>query len=373
MLKARLIGALSLALLATALLSACGGSDSSEEETSAGGSSTVASAPQRSEPVEVDVGLPQPVTVGPEVKIALFSANGTDWLTALNGSTEEAAQQAGYEITTFDSGLDPTTQLDQMENALQSGEFDVWMVQPFDSQLLCDIASKQAPANDILVISISNPVCDRTLKPAGDELWQPGTLAVVNGENSVTYKAAWLSDIFKRLGEDGGEQKVIMLTGPKEIGNTQTFQGGLEQVTEAGEAENIDIVAEVRSDFTTPTSLTMMEDALQANSDVDAVISVYSDMTRGAIAALASAGMDDVRVFDMGASQYSVDQIKAGKMEMTVPYAPSESGTASVELLTDVLGGGEPKRFVDVFEPDFSVTDPEVIDSSNADAYQPTY
>lgn len=372
MLKARVSGVVLIALLAAALLSACG-SDSSDQTSDGSSSTTASAAPELTKPVKVDVGLPAPVTVDPEIKIALFSANGTDWLTALNDSTEEAAKQAGYEITTFDSGLDPTTQLDQMENALQSGEYNVWMVQPFDSQLLCDIASKQAPAKNILVISVSNPVCDRTLKPAGDELWQPGTLAVVNGENTVTYKAAWLSDIFSRLSEDGGEQKVIMLTGPKEIGNTQTFEGGLQQVTDAGEADQIDVVAEVRSDFTTPTSLTMMEDALQANSDVNAVISVYSDMTRGAIAALQAAGMDDVRVFDMGASQYSVDQIRAGKMEMTVPYAPAESGTASVELLTDVLGGGQPKRFVDVFEPDFSVTEPEIIDSSNADAYEPTY
>ncbi|MBN8867388.1 MAG: sugar ABC transporter substrate-binding protein [Solirubrobacterales bacterium] len=367
--KLRILGLLCLVFALGSLVVACGDSDSSDGDKS--GDTTT--AVKLKNPVDIDVGLDKPVTVGPEVKIALFSASGTDWLTALNSSTEDAAKAAGYEITTFDSALDPTKQLNQMENALQSGEYNVWMVQPFDSQLLCDITSKQAPAKNIAVISISNPVCDRALKPAGDDLWQPGTMAVVNGENSVTYKAAWLKEIFNRLTADGGDKKVIMLTGPKEIGNTQTFEGGLQQVTDEGDADGIDVVASVRSDFTTPTSLTMMEDALQANPDVDAVISVYSDMTRGAIAALTSAGMDDVKVYDMGASKYSVDQIKAGKMEMTVPYAPAESGTASVELLTDVLGGDQPKRFVDVFEPDNSVRDPLFIDSENADSYQPTY
>lgn len=372
--KQKLIFLLSLVFVSGALVTACG-SDSSDDSGDSGSDSTGATttAPALTKPVKIDVGTDKPVTIGPDIKIALFSANGTDWLTALNSATEEAAKAAGYEITTFDSALDPTKQLDQMENALQSGEFNVWMVQPFDSQLICDIASKQAPAKNIAVVSMSNPVCDRTLNPAGDELWQPGTMAVVNGENSVTYKAAWLTEIFKRLSPNGEEKKVIMLTGPKEIGNTQTFEGGLKQVTDAGDAEGIDVVADVRSDFTTPTSLTMMEDALGANPDVDAVISVYSDMTRGAIAALQSAGMDDVQVYDMGASKYSVDQIRAGKMVMTVPYGPAQTGTDSVELLTGVLGGDEPTRFVDVFEPDFSVNEPEVIDSENAGSYEPTY
>jgi ribose transport system substrate-binding protein len=360
MLKSRFCACVGgLALLAVAV-TGCGSSASS------GGSF---SAPKT---VSVDVGLDKPITIeeGEKPNVAVFTASGNQWDAAWDTSLRETAKSLGVSVTVFDSKHNAQMQADQVNSAITSGNYNAFIITAWDANLMCKPV-REAAAKEILVVLSPNTICGRETNPWGPSYVEPGTLAVVDAEQSVTYKRGWVEAVNERL--QAGD-RVVLAAGPE----TDPLYKALKSVidTTIGQRSDITLLPTVFTDYTSPTTLTKMQDFLAAHQDTTAVMSVYSEVTRGTLQAIKQLGLTDkIRLYDVGAGQYSIDQIKAGNLEMTVPLDPIGGPKASLQAIVDTFSGKTVDKFIDTFPGSTggSVDKPHVIDSSNVGTYNVQY
>jgi ribose transport system substrate-binding protein len=361
--------ALTIASLATIGLLATGCSSGETPSESDGPASGAFAA---AEDVSIDVGLDAPIEIpaGQELKVAGFSASGNSWQNAFQKSMKDTVEAAGASFTQFDAKFDPQTQLDQLTTALTTGDFNAWILTSFDGDLVCDTVA-EAAAKGILVVTVPAPICDRDFNEWGEEYWQPGTLAAVDGTNSVTYVHSWMEAVDERT--EAGE-KVLFVGGPQTNPATVSSQAAWDDVF--GARDDLDLLPLSYTDFTAPTSLTIVQDVLAANPDVTTILSFYTDITRGTLEAIDSAGLTGkVKVYDLGAEQFSIDSIKDGALTFTVPYSPIESGAAAAQAIIDAYNGEDVTHFIDpLASHDLgSVEEPLVIDPETVDSFTPTY
>ena len=104
----------------------------------------------------------------------------------------------------------------------------------------------------------------------------------------------------------------------------------------------IDIVASQPGDFNPDKGLTVMENILQAESDIDAVYTHDDDMAQGVVQAIRNAGREDeMFLTGVGGSQDAMDQIKEGGLyRATFLYNPNMAGSAVNMARLLALGQG---------------------------------
>jgi ribose transport system substrate-binding protein len=350
-----------LALLSLGLV-ACGDDDDSGDSTG-GGDSAAKEWPGAS----IDVGTHKiEVEEGTGPKIAFFSSTGNTYEDALNASVEETAEELGADVTMFDAKLTPTTQFNQAQNALQSGEYNAWIVQTMDPNQMCKIMTEQAPEADIVVVGVSNPLCGREVEPWGEETsYSPGMWAQVNSVFTVTYDMSWVDAAVEF--DDPKGKTYALITGPPLFPSSIVADQAMEEHPE------VDLAATIRSNYTAADSFAKVQNLLQANPDLDGIYSVYSEMTRGAVQAIKAAGLEDqIKVFDLGGSEYSVEAIRNGEVSLTIPYGPVQEGEQAVESIVQAFEGKAPQRLWDAL-PKGTPEEPYVITEANADSFKPDY
>src|SRR3990172_305008 len=191
--------ALLVVMLAAALVlaAACGDDD---DESDAGPTTTQGdggSPTQSSGEVEIDIGGGKTVTLDASepLSIAYFVVGtSTSYLQANGDAAKAAAAEIGATIDVFDAEFAPEKQLNQVENALQSGKYNAFVFQPVSGPQACDLISKDAPDKGILVSINIAQLCDRGFNE-GEELWQPGTLNYVGSTTTLGYYQAWAEEI----------------------------------------------------------------------------------------------------------------------------------------------------------------------------------
>jgi ribose transport system substrate-binding protein len=321
--------------------------------------------------VKVDVGAGSAIEVPKgKPKVAFFAWNNNAYERTYVNRVREQAKRRGMELRFLNSGGDPRRQFAQIQNALSTKRFNAFLVLPADGKLECKLLSKQAPNAKIVVQVSVLPACNRDLNSADDTgMWEPGTLNMTGAENTVAYKVGWLKQLRKRL---GGVREIGVVAGPPLQGNWLSMNKALEDFPEIKSK----IVATARTNFTTPEALAETQTMLRAHPGLDLIISMYSDITRGVIKALESQGKrGKVKVVDLGASTYSVGQIKAGNLDFTVPYNPIGNADQAVASLARAFNGEDVARYVDDFRASRlgTVDEPLVIDRSNVDSFEPQY
>jgi hypothetical protein len=92
-----------------------------------------------------------------------------------------------------------------------------------------------------------------------------------------------------------------------------------------------------------------VQNYVQAHKDTTVLLSVYSpDLSRGVVQALESLNLvGKMKMTDMGGAQYSADQIKAGAIQLTMPYYPITIGKNLIQSIKDAQDGKDPVRVVD--------------------------
>ena len=356
----------SAGLLVSLALAACGSTSST---TGAPPGSTHATASTGSHPVSVGTRTIQ--VTSPKPDIALFIAGTSNqYLQTWAATASSYGHQLGLKLTVFNGNFDASTQYDQMQNALQSKQYNAWLVISLDGNLDCKIMSQSAPAAGIVVVAADTAICNRATLPFANQ-WQPGTVSFVSGENSIDYLRGWLNAAASKL---PGQHNIGFLTGPAPPVPTTV---ALDDVLKKFEPEHPDLhfVDVVPTDYTTANALALTQTMLQAHPDIDTILSIYSDDTRGAIQALSEARkLGKVTVVDVGASGYSVSEVKAGHVLFTIPYTPVNSAKGAIKSLLAAWSGHAGPRTVDVFPPNNgSVEHPLIIDKGNAAAYKTQY
>lgn len=358
--KLALVAVSSVAVLA---ISACG----SDGNTAGGGEPS-------GESVSVDVGLDKPIVVKTKKpRIAWFGAVANLYVQAQQKGMQDRAKELGLEFTTFDSKFDPLVQMQQIQNAIQSKKFDAFVVDPFDGNALCPVLTKDAVEAGIVVVTAAVTMCDHVKVDEGDDAWAPGTLAQIGYQGGVGAVRQFLAEVNERAGT--GKHETIALLGPELNASSIAFVEAIKQSEESGAIPNLDIKHQVYTDFSTAQGLSKVQALLQANPGIDTIVSLYSDVTMGAIGAVEKAGAaDKVKIYDQGGSSQSVQAVRDGKLVFTTAFHPYRLGEESIQIIFDAFSGktGLP-RFSGGYLPNEGPGNHTIIDESNAADWEPEY
>src|SRR4051812_11609475 len=280
---------------------ACGGSDKSNDQQAA------TATPKTTTPQENSSGAS-------DVKVA-FSAPAADhgWLKALSDNAKAEAKKLGIDMTVNDSATTSAEQADQIETLIQSKP-DVLVVLPNEGEPLTPVAQK-AMDQGIQVINI-----DREFSSAS------AFHTVIGGDNyGIGVQAGdYFADQLKCSGN------VVEIQGIAGISVTeQRTKGFADQIKKRCNG-GIKIVAQQPADFAPDKGLTVMENILQKQKDIDAVYTHDDDMGQGVAAAIQNAGRDkEMWMTGAGGSKDVMDAIKKGGLwRATFLYNPSMSADA---------------------------------------------
>ncbi|MCK9906769.1 substrate-binding domain-containing protein, partial [Frankia sp. Cpl3] len=95
---------------------------------------------------------------------------------------------------------------------------------------------------------------------------------------------------------------------------------------------DIKIVAQQAADFERGKALSVMENILQANPEIDAVYAANDEMALGALAAIEAAGrLDKITLIGCDAVDPALDAIRQGKMEATIAEPPFFLGKEAIK------------------------------------------
>jgi len=271
--------------------------------------------------------------------LAASSQNGYNQ--AIYSGIQEAAAELGVEVEIFDGAFDSAAQYAQVEDLTAGGRFDAFIVTPNDTVGIAT-ALEEATAAGITVAT--------ALFPVGPELDNmepqvPGLTTTV-AANPATGAAAQAEAVVEFCADKDPCRVVIMigqLIYPFDNLRYETFQEVL------GQHPNIQIVATGEGNYDPDASLTAMQDILQANPEIDAVLSNADQHLVGVEIALADAGLDVPSVFLIGGglNQITVDAIRAGTIDATLAEYPHSMGKAALEAVVTTLEGGTAPTWID--------------------------
>jgi ribose transport system substrate-binding protein len=312
-------GALTLVLALGA--AACGGDDSSDE----GGSASQTSEDSGGTPAKSD---------GP-VKIA-FSAPGADhgWMAAITENARSEAEKLGdVELQVAEGVTDSAAQADQVETLIGS-QPDALVILPNEPDALTPVAQK-AMAEGIPVINVDREFVE-----------QGAYRSLITGDNyGIGYQAGnYFADELNCQGN------VVEIQGIAGIPVTEERSQGFRDALKARCQDGVKIVASQPADFVPDKGLSVMENILQAQDQIDAVYTHDDDMAEGVVAAIENANrQDEMFLTGAGGSKAAMEQIKEGGLyRATFLYNPSMSASAIRMARLIVRGEG----FEELTEPE---------------------
>ena len=101
---------------------------------------------------------------------------------------------------------------------------------------------------------------------------------------------------------------------------------------------NLDVVAKQTANFDRTQGMSVMENMLQANGNIQGVFAANDEMALGAVEAIAGAGKDVV-VVGFDATDDAIEAIRAGRMDGTIAQQPALIGKTAVENAYNLTHG----------------------------------
>lgn len=324
------------------------------------------------EMASIDVGGGMRVDVNKDgpLKIAFFSegANNSAMQASIDGA-KRAAKELGWQIDVFDGKFDAVTQLNQLQNAL-TRDYDAWVVKAVEGNIMCDIATKDAPARGVLVVVSVLSICGRGANE-GDALWSPGTLTYVGG--AETPQAFF--QVLDRMGrENPGPQKLGVFTGPELNPITKNHDAALKMFE--AKYPNIKVVAFARTDYSTPSALEKAGPMVQANPDMTLYYTAFSNLAKGLSPVLEQAGLTGkAKIYDNGATAWAIDAVKNGTISVSSANRLASNAYNAVKAIDRARKGEVLPRAIgdlgEVLVEGKPPTDPYLIDSANVSSFTP--
>jgi ribose transport system substrate-binding protein len=312
----RLLIAMAMAVVLAFVVAACGGDDDDDDTTAA---ATTEATGTEAEAGGGDEG-------GPVRIVASVPPTDHGWLGAI--SKDAQAQADEYDDVDFQllEAADSDSQAQQIEQVIPEKP-DALVVLPQDGEALTPVAQK-AEAAGIPVVNV-----DR-LFTAPD-----AATATILGDNyQIGVQAA--DYITQQLNCQGN---VVEIQGLPGISVTEDrTKGFADQVAKNCPDGGIEIVAQQPGDFNPDKGLSVMENILQSEDQIDAVYTHDDDMAQGVVQAIRNAGRDEeMFLTGVGGSQAAMEQIKEGGLyRATFLYNPNMAASAVTMARLIALGEG---------------------------------
>lgn len=251
---------------------------------------------------------------GEKIGLVVSTQNNPFFVTLKEGAVQKA-NELGYELIVLDSQNDPSKELGNVEDLLVKG-VDVLLINPTDSDAVVS-SVRAANRSKIPVVTL-----DRAAN-GGKVVSHVASDNVLGGEVAGNY-------IVEKL---GGKGKVVELEG---IPGTTAARDRGEGFNKAI-AGKLDVVAKQAADFDRTKGLTVMENILQAQPEINAVFAHNDEMALGALKAIESSGRKNIIVVGFDATDDAVAAVKDGKLSATVAQKPAEIGAIGIEVAGKII------------------------------------
>jgi len=306
--KFRKILAVGVAAVASFALAACGtGADAAPEPDTAPGDA--AEAPDTTPDAD-------DITIG----FAVSTLHNPVFAYMAEGITSEAAA-SGVDVTIADAQDDALQQANDILDFIAMG-VDIALINPVDGDA---IATSVEALNDagIPVITLGRRAF------GGDVVAHIGTDNIRAGQDAAR-------TFFEEL---GGEGNVAILNGIPGASSAVDRRQGVEDVL--ADFPGITIVAEQTANWQRSEGMTVTENILQANPQLDGILSLNDEMALGAIEALRAAGrLEGVSVLGIDGTADAIEAISSGELFATFDQQTALIGRTGVQQALIVLDGG---------------------------------
>ena len=254
------------------------------------------------------------------IGLSVSTQNNPFFVSLVEGAEKQAAT-LGVKITVADAGDDAAKQTSDIEDLVASG-ISVLIVNPVDSDAVTG-AVEFAKSKGVKVISV-----DRAVN--GTEIdCQIASDNVLGAELATQF-------IVDTLGEGAVVAELEGVTGASAAIDRSA---GFHNIADA----KLEVVARQTANFARAEGMSVMENMLQANPDIQAVFAANDEMALGAMEAISGAGKD-IMVVGFDATDDAIASIKAGQMAGTIAQQPDLIGSTAVEYALKLIAGeGIPK------------------------------
>jgi len=254
------------------------------------------------------------VTIG----FSISTLNNPFFVTLKEGA-EKAAKEAGAELLVVDAGDKTAKQLSDIEDLIQK-KVSVILINPTDSAAVVTAVEAANKAN-IPVITV-----DRASN-GGKVVSHIASDNVKGGSMAAEY-------IMKTLGNKGN---FVELQGIAGTSAARDRGQGFHNIVDG--KDGVKVVASQPADFDRAKGLSVMENILQGNKDIQAVFAHNDEMALGALTAIQAAGKSGIMVVGFDATDDAVKAVKEGKMAATVAQKPDLIGKTALETALKVAKG----------------------------------
>lgn len=257
-----------------------------------------------------------------------ISTQNNPFFVTLKEGAEKAAADAGAELIVVDAQDDTAKQISGIEDLIQK-KVDVILINPTDSDAVVT-AVESANDADIPVITV-------------DRSANGGTVVAHIASDNVKGGQMAGDFILKALGDKGN---IVELQG---IAGTSAARDRGEGFHKAVDGKDgVKVVASQPADFDRAKGLTVMENILQSNSDIQAVFAHNDEMALGALQAIEAAGKQGIVVVGFDATDDAVNAVNAGTMTATVAQKPEAIGQQAIETAVKVAEGSSVENAIPV-------------------------
>jgi ribose transport system substrate-binding protein len=257
-----------------------------------------------------------------------ISTMDNPFFVAVRDGAEAEAKAVGINLITVDAQNDAAKQIAGVENLIQR-KVPVILLNPTDSDAVANVV-KEALAAGIKVVSL-----DRVVNGAG-------VSSHIASDNVAGGKMAG-EFLLKRL---GGKGNLVELEGIPGSSAARERGEGFDSVI-AGQP-GVKLVAKQPASFDRAQGLTVMENILQGNQDLQGVFAQNDEMALGAERAIEQAGLKHVDIVGFDATADAVAAVKAGRLAATVQQKPELIGKTGVDTAKALIEGKPVDRNIPV-------------------------
>jgi len=249
------------------------------------------------------------------IGLSVSTQNNPFFVSLVEGA-EQAAQEAGVDLIVVDAGDDATKQVSDIEDLI-SKNVSVLIVNPVDSDAVTG-AVQVAVDSGVKVISV-----DRVVNNVEIDC-QIASDNVAGAEMATQYIVDTLGEgivVAELQGTNGASAAIDRGTGFHNIAD-----------------KKLKVAASQTANFDRTEGMSVMENMLQANGNIQAVFAANDEMALGAVEAIAGAGKD-ILVVGFDATDDAIAAIKEGRMAATIAQQPALIGSTAVENALILIGG----------------------------------
>jgi len=282
---------------------------------------------------------------GDSAKIAYMPpATEFNYYQAIGAGIEDLAGELGVETFMLapQSGSDIEGQMGMIQDVLTQ-DVDAIILSTHDEGAAAPLVA-QAVEDGIAVIIVNSDI--------------PNFPTPVHGVVGYSQRKGTYKEGMYAIGMTGGEAKVGVLEGLPGYHSTERIGGYLDAFADF---PGMEIVASLPTEWNVETGNTAMMDLLQANPEIEIVVTANDYISIGAAKAAEALGRDDVVIFGNDGDTTGLEDIAAGTWHATVNTTPYTMGQVALNVAMDCLNGEYPGGWTE--------TPTVIVDATNVNEY----